>query len=205
MANTNTPFGLKPFRGGGGYEWNEQGSVYSIPTSDSTNAYYLYDAVKAAASGDTNGVANVTKCAGTDAIRGSIVGILQPYPQASIQGVALSLETPYVPAVKASPYFVLVLDDPTTMYEIQDDGITTGNLVAASCNLNSTLTITAGATPNNYSGTVLLSSSFAATATFNIKLVGLMQIPGNVYGAYAKWQCRINTSDLAGPTGGTGV
>lgn len=206
MANTNTPFGLKPFRGGGGYMWNEQGSVYSIPSDDS-NAYYTYDIVKAAASSDANGVSNVALITnGTDPIRGSIVGIFPVYPTQSIQAAPLTLEQPYIPATKSGKvWYVLVVDDPSTRFIMQDDGITTANLVAASANLNSTFTQAAGSTPQSYSGSVLLSSSFAATATFNLGLEGLVQIPGNVYGAYAKWQVRINQSDMSGPTGGTGV
>ncbi len=205
MANTNTPFGLKPWRGGGGYMWNEQGTVYSIPSTDGT-AYYTYDVVKAVASSDANGVPNVIIAAGTNPIRGSIVGIFPVYPQPSIQATSLSLESPYIPATKTTAWYVLVEDDPSTIFVMQDDGITTGNLVAASANLNSSFTVTAGATPQSYSGSVLLSSSFAVTAQLNLKLEGLVQIPGNVYGAYAKWQVRMNVSEfLMGPTGGTGV
>jgi hypothetical protein len=205
VANTNTPFGLKPWRGGGGYMWNEQGTVYSIPSTDNT-AYYTYDVVKAAASSDANGVSNCIIAGGTDPIRGSIVGIFPVYPQQSITAVPLSLEYPYIPASKASAWYVLVEDDPSTIFVMQDDGITTANLVAASANLNSSFTRTAGATPQSYSASVLLSSSFAVTAQLNLKLEGLVQIPGNVYGAYAKWQCRMNVSEfLMGPTGGTGV
>ena len=211
MANTNTPFGLKLLRGGAMYEFNSQGNLYSIPTSDSSNAYYLNDAVKLAASGDANGVPNVVKAAGTDILLGSIQGILPVYPGVSIAGTALSLETTNIPATKAPPYYVIVADDPTAIYAIQDDGITTGNLVAASCNLNSSLTITAGASTTSPSATVLLSSSFAATNTLNIHLQGLVQGDfsgvANAYGAFAKWQARLNIPYFAamGVTGATGV
>lgn len=202
MANVNTPFGLKPQRGGGAYSFNEQGSLYSIPSTDN-NAYYLYDVVKGAASSDANGVSNVVKITnGTDAIRGSIIGILPVYPGVSIAATALALETSNIPATKAKIYYVLVDDDPTTVYTVQDNGITTGNLVAASANLNSSLSIAAGATTNSLSGTTLLSSSFATTNTFVMKLFGLAQIPNNAYGAYAKWNARINVSELTGSFAG---
>jgi hypothetical protein len=209
VANVNAPFGLQVYRGGGTYAFNNQGTVYSIPTSDSSNAYYLNDIVKAAAGGDTNGVPNVTKITnGTDAIRGSIVGIYQPgmNPANSIQGFPLSLENNYVPATKAAPYYVLVDDDPTTIFVMQDDGITTAKLVAASCNLNFTITVAAGATTNSKSASVILSSSFATTNTLCMKAMGLA--PGvfygvqNAFGAYAKWLCRINVSELTGSFAG---
>ncbi len=209
MANVNAAFGLAVYRGGGSYASNQQGTVYSIPTTDTTNAYYMGDVVKAAASGDVDGVPNVTKITnGTDAIRGVIVGIYQPgmFSAASIQGVSLTLETNYVPATKPGVFHVLVEDDPTTIFIGQDDGLTTANLVAASCNLNSSLTITAGATTNSASGSVLLSSSFGTTAGLCLKLLGLAQGDffgvKNAYGAYAKWCCRINLSELTGSFAG---
>jgi hypothetical protein len=206
VANTNTPFGLAVFRGGGSYYSNQRGTTYSIPTSDTSNAYYMGDTVKAAASGDANGVPNVTKITnGTDAIRGVIVGILPVYPnKGSYPGASssLSLEQNYVPATKANPYYVIVEDDPTTVFIMQDDGITTANLVAASCNLNFNYTVTNGSTTNSASGSVILSSSFATTATFSMKALGLAQFPNNAFGAYAKWVCRINVSELTGSFAG---
>jgi hypothetical protein len=120
------------------------------------------------------------------------------WPGPSLVGAALALENAYVPATKTAIAYILVDDDPTSIYSIQDDGITTANLVAASANLNSTLTITAGATTTSPSATVLLSSSFAVTNTFNIKLIGLIQSPNNAFGAYAKWQAKINVSEMTG-------
>jgi hypothetical protein len=205
VANQNTPFGLQVYRGGGVYAFNSLGTMYSIPTSDSSNAYYMNDAVKAAASGDANGVPNVTLCAGTDPVRGSIQGILQPgmYPAQSIAGSGTgNISTNYVPQTKANPYYVIVDDDPSTIYCMQDDGITTSTTVAASCNLNFSFTVTAGASTVSKSATVILSSSFATTSSLNMKAVGLAQgtFAGvqNAFGAYAKWLCRVNLSEFPG-------
>ena len=207
MANVNAPHGLQPWRGGAAYMWNEQGTPYAILSGDTT-AYYFYDAVAAGASGDANGIPVCAYLAdGTKAIRGSIVGIFPVFPNAqSIQGVPLSLEYTYIPATKSATWYVLVVDDPTVRYNIQDDGITTANLVASSCNKNSSLTLAAGSSNVSKSGTVLLSSSFNTTSTLNIKLEGLCQIPNNAFGAYAQWQCMVNYTDMAlGATGATGV
>ncbi len=201
MANTQKPMGLQVWRGGGAYSYNGQGSLYSIPSTDN-NAYYNGDVVKAAASSDGNGVSNVVKAAGTDGLRGSVVGIIPAYPGTSLAATPLQLEYAYIPATKASAWYVLVDDDPSSVFAAQDDGITTAELVAASANLNSSLTITNGATQNSLSGTVLLSSSFDASASLIIKLQGLCQIPGNAYGAYATWQCRINIHELNGSYAG---
>lgn len=208
MANTNTPFGLQVIRGGGAYSFSDQGTLYSIPTSDSSNAYYLNDAVKAASGGSTEGIPNVTKAAGTDPLRGSIQAIFQvsPISPASLDGTTSpTLGVTYIPATKANVYYVLVDDDPTTIYMVQDDGITTANFASTSCNLNSSLTVTNGASNTSPSATVLLSSSFGTGSTgasgLNMKLLGLVQGPipgGNTFSAYAKWQCRINLSEFVG-------
>ncbi len=204
MANTNTPVGLQVIRARGAYSFNDQGNLYSIPSTDG-NAFYLNDVVKAAASSDADGIPNVTKITnGTDLIRGVIQAILPVKAGPSLVGTALALEETYIPATKTKAYYVVINDDYTTTYLVQDDGITTGNLVAASANLNSSLTITAGASTTSPSATVLLSSSFAATLGLCMKLNGLVQQSGNVYGAYAKWQAYINTSELPA-TGATGV
>lgn len=204
MANQNTPFGARVVHGGGGYAFNARGTVYSIPATDTTNAYYVGDAVKAAAGGDANGIPNITKAAGTDTLRGFIMGIYQPglFPSGSLLGTALSLETVYVPVTKAAAYYVLVDDDPSTIFMMQDDGITTANLVAASCNLNFSITVTAGATTTSASGSVILSSSFATTSSLNMKAMGLAPIPNNTFGSYAKWLCRVNEHELGQPTAG---
>jgi hypothetical protein len=120
----------------------------------------------------------------------------------SIQGTPLSLETTSIPATKTHIYYVMVDDDPSTIFCMQDDGITTGKIVVASCNLNFSMTITAGATTSSDSGTVILSSSFATTSSLNMKAMGLLQIPGNGFSAYAKWVCRINEHELGQPTAG---
>lgn len=202
MANVNAPFGLQLIQARGGYSFNAQGNLYSCPSTDNT-IISLNDAVKAAASSDANGVPNIAKCAGTDAIRGVVQGVLPVYPGPSLVGTTLALNATRAPATKAKAYYFIVNDDETSVYMIQDDGITTANLVAASANLNSTLTIANGATDTSPSATVLLSSSFAVTNTFNIKLNGLVQGANqqqnpNAYGAYARWRCFINVSELTG-------
>jgi len=201
MANTNTPWGFALLRGGGATPYGQQTTLYSIPTSDSTNAYYMGDAVKAATGGDTNGYPNVVKTTGTEAIRGVIIGIYptQPYIAYSGASAALALEFNYVPATKANPYYVMVADDPNIIWMMQDDGITTASLVAASCNFNAQYTVTNGATTVSASASVILSSSMASgNATYPLKLLGLAQLANNAFGAYAKWQVRINVSELTG-------
>jgi hypothetical protein len=197
----NRPFGLALVQGGGVYNFNAAGSLYSIPTSDSS-AYYLNDIVKAAASSDALGVPNIQRAGGTDTLRGTVTGILPTYPGVSLAATALSLENTIVPATKAVAWYVLVDDDPSSIFMIQDDGVTTANLVAASANLNFSMTTAAGATSQSLSATVMTSSTLATTATLNMKAEGLAQVPNNAYGAYAVWKCRINKHELTGGVAG---
>lgn len=202
MANLQAPFGLKPSRYRDGSNWNGAANLYYIPAADG-NQYNVGDVVKSAAGGDANGIPQVVKAAGTDTLRGVIVGVLVAPPNLpSIVGVNLDLTLQNIPATKAKDYYVLVVDDQGVLFEVQDDGITTANLVAASCNKNCSLTITNPTSPQQNSATVILSSSIAATAALNIKLLGLKQQPNNSYGAYATWVCMINQHELQGGTAG---
>ena len=195
MANTNKPFGLAPARTIGG-TWGEQATRYYIVSTD-PNAYYIGDAVLSAAGGDTLGTPAVIKAtSGTETLRGVIVGV-EPANQlqASLVGSALNLENLYIPATKAHDYYVYVVDDPMVVFTVQGDATATKQ-IASSCNKNFSLTVAAGATAQSLSGTVMASASLDVTATLNMKAMGLEQVPGNAFGAYAIWRCMINVHEL---------
>jgi hypothetical protein len=202
MANQNKPFGLAPVRNISASKFNEAGTRYYIPSTD-TLAYYIGDVVISAAAGDANGVCGVIKdAAGTSTERGVIVGVeVSNVNGVSLIGTALSLENTAAPAVKLKDYYVYVVDDPDVLFSVQGD-LTATNQVATKVNNNSSLTITAGATLTSCSGTVINSSTIATTAALNVKLMGLLQIPNNAFGAYSVWQCKINQHELMGGTAG---
>ena len=195
MANTNKPFGLAPVRVLGSVEQG-QTTRYYIPSTDN-NAYYLGDAVISAAVGDAAGTPGVSKAtAGTETLRGVIVGV-EPanQNQPALAGTTLNLERTSIPASKSQNYYVYVDDNPATIFSIQGDATAT-NQVATNSNKNFSLTIAAGATTASASGTVLSSSTLNTTNSLNMKAMGLLQVPGNAYGAYAIWQCKINLHEL---------
>jgi hypothetical protein len=100
-----------------------------------------------------------------------------------------SLNTIVVPATKTKDYYVLVADDPNIVFEIQEIGTGTA-LAAAAVGLNANFV---AASPSAYvSGFTLGNDAEAATATLDLKLLGLVQRPGNEFGAYAKWKVQIN-------------
>jgi hypothetical protein len=194
MANTNKPFGLAPVRTIGATTTG-QTTRYYIYSSDS-DAYYIGDAVISAAQGDAAGTPGVAKALGTSTLRGVIVGV-EPANQlqGALAGDALNLERTSIPATKTRAYYVYVDDNPATVFSIQGDATAT-NQVATNSNKNFSMTVTAGATTVSDSATVLSSSTLNTTNTLNMKAMGLLQIPGNAYGAYAVWQCKINLHEL---------
>lgn len=204
MPTLNRPFGLAPFRNLSASNYNAAVERYCIPSTDGS-AFYIGDAVCQVAGADAQGVPNVAKSASTTSYRGVIVGVENPtVGGVSIQGTVIDNTRTSIPATKTRAYYVYVSDDPQTLFMIQDDGITTANLVAASANLNSSLTIAAPAQTFQLSATVLLSSSFAVTAALNTKLMGLAQAPvvaggvANSFGTYAVWIVKANQHDLMG-------
>ena len=81
MANTSTPFGLRPVRSLNGAPWNGAATMYYIPSTD-TNAYFVGNTVASLAGGDVVSGASSVVLVGTrnaattsGASRGVIVGI----------------------------------------------------------------------------------------------------------------------------------
>ena len=204
MANQKAPRGFVPSRYRDGSAWNGATNMYHIPSTD-TNQYNPGDVVLSAATGaDANGIPDVIKnTTGTGVVRGVVVGALIATPNLpSIQGTNLDLTVQNIPATKTHDYYVLVVDDPAVVFQIQDDGITTANLVAASVGLNASFTVTNPTSPQQNSATVLLSSSFAVTAGLTVKIIGLTQKPNNGFGAFATWDVVLNQHEFQGATAG---
>lgn len=203
MANFVAPRGFVPSRYLDGSAWNGAVNMYAVLTSE-TNQINPGDTVKSAAGADANGIPAVTKITnGTDTMRGVVISCLIATPNnPSLVGTNLDLTIQNIPATKTKTYYVLVADDPTIIFEIQDDGITTANLVAANANKNCSYTVTNPTSPQQNSATVLLSSSFATTQALPLKLMGLVQKPNNTFGANATWLVRSNQHELMGNTAG---
>lgn len=200
MANSIAPSGFSVVKATGMY--TGQDNVYVILQAD-TNQYGIGDAVKVAVGGDANGIAAVTKSAGTSGefSRGVITGVLpvQAVGLAPLQGTPLALEIINVPATKTRNYYVFVNDDPNTIYEIADDGSTA--LTATACNKNALFTPTNNTNPLiQVSATVLAGATINTTAAFPLKILGLSQRPAgalpNTLGANAKWLVKFNNHDL---------
>lgn len=196
MANTNKPQGLAPVKYLNGADWDGSGNVYHIPSSDSTNSYYIGDVVRLNGSGDANGIPGIVKTAAGDG------GTLGQGAVGVIVAIGTNPNGPWVnpndltklsaPATKAQDYYALVVDDPNVIFEVLD-GTSGTALAAADIGQNCNLSITANQTTGFVSSSILNNASKAATLGLDVKLLGLARIPGNGYGYSAKWLVMINS------------
>lgn len=199
MANANTPMGLAPVAFLSGSPWNGQARRYHIDSTDG-NAFAIGDPVAFSGTADENGVAGVTLATPGSGILGVIVGAGGP-AFGGMSGDPANLNTTVIPATKTKDYYVMVCDSPDVVFEVQEIGTGT-QLTATEVGLNANLV--AGTNSGYMSGWLLTNTTEAATATLDVKLLGLVQRPGNAFGAYAKWLVKINNHQLSA-NGSTGI
>lgn len=198
MANTNAPFGGRPVGHLNGSPYNGQANLYYFAASNGDDVH-IGDFVKSKADGDANGVPGVDLAAGTDTVRGIVVGVLGVYPGTTMAGSALNLEQAgYVSATNGAAAYVLVADAPDLVFEIQC-GATATNLVATKLNNNFSLTVAAPSpTTNPLSATIVDNSTINTTNTLKFKMLGLVKSPNNALGAYQVVRACFNSHELSG-------
>ena len=198
MANDNTPFGLRPVEYLNGAPWNGQARKYYIPSANGS-AFAIGDPVEIGGSADANGVASVVLATPGGGITGVVVG-MGGMKYGGFSGDPDSLGTIVIPATKTKDYYVMVVDDPFVVFEVQEIGTGTA-LTAAEVGLNANLV--AGTNNGYVSGWLLTNTTEATTDTLDCKLLGLVQRHNNAFGAYAKWKVLLNNHTYR--TGITGV
>lgn len=199
MANVNAPFGLKPVNKNSSGVFNAGVNKYYIPSTYGT-ALFVGDPVL------KTGTANTT------AYKGSAAGTMPEINKAAagtsnkVTGVIVGfdeLQTDqsknYNPA--STERVAYVVDDPYARFWIQDDASATLAAVDVSANFNLVIT-TAGSTTTGQSGTMLDASSTATTATLQLNILRLADIPGNALGANAIWEVKLNGHTETGNTAG---
>lgn len=208
MANVNKPYGLKPVKSLISGDWDGRGNIYHIPSSDSTNSYYIGDVVKLNGTGDANGIPGITKSAAGDGAASSgingagpvgvivAIGTLPGGPWAN----PADLTKLWAPQTKAADYYALVADDPFLIFEAQDGGSGTA-LAATNIGQNCNLSITAAQSSGTVSSTILDNSTAATTIGRDVRLLGLNRFAGNGYGYYAKWLVMLNSHAYKMTTG----
>jgi hypothetical protein len=179
MANDNIAFGLKPIRMAGGSPYNGATNMYFHPATDGA-ALMIGDPVIKNGSADTAGVPGCVRAAASAAITGVVQGFV---PDGVVDRAGYG--------AASTAYYVLVADDPDLVFEIQEDSVG-GALAAADIGLNADIIVAAGSTYSHLSGVMLDTSTKATTNTLPLKIIGLVQRPGNDIGANANVRVKIN-------------
>jgi hypothetical protein len=189
MANTNTPYGFKPVREAGSGVHNGGLNMYFHPASDAT-ALYIGDPVIKNSSADAAGIAGCIRATASAAITGIVQGFV-PDGVVDIAGFGAA----------STAFYVLVDDDPDTMFEVQEDSVG-GALAVTDIGLNADFINAAGSAYTKRSGAMLDTSTKATTATLPLKIVGLVPMPGNDIGNNAKVLVKINNHTEAQASAG---
>lgn len=195
MANANVARGLIPYRHFDGSVWNGSANVYYVSSAYATALYIGDPVVMNSTDNDANGIPAVRLATAATAgvLLGSVVGIV---PAGNPQ-IAVTRDMPiYRPASTAQ--YILVADDPTLCYMIQDDG--TGSTPAGWPGKNTNLVSGSGSNVTGYSGWTM-SGATAATgnATYQLKILRLLDQADNAQPptANAKWLVKFNQYQLA--------
>lgn len=185
MANSDATRGFIPVSDASGRPWSGAARRYYVAVGDTTNIF-IGDPVALTGTGDAFGVPAVTLAtagAGSSAGDGP-VGVVVGYENLTSD----NLSRTYRPGSTAG--YLLVCDDPNTLYEIQEDS-DSATLAVTSIGLNANFIIGTGNTTTGVSATELDSNTAATTATLDCRIVGLVQRPDNEIGANAKWLVKL--------------
>ena len=202
MANTDTPFGLKPLRHGNGNPWNGMVNVYYHAAADST-PIFKGDPVIHGGTADTTGkYPTVVQAIGTGATPSTtIVGVAVGFgytPQIAARIDNLSAVN-YCPASTAM--YIAVVDDPFMVYEIQENG-ESDPFVAADIGLNCDMLDTDGSATTGISAFEMDTDGATETAsTMQLRTLRIVNREGNALGAHCKWEVMINEHWLVSTTG----
>ena len=203
MANAIKPMGLVPIQHLNGSAYNGAGRIYSISP---TYASMLRqgDPVTLSGAGDANGVPGITLAAAASGpILGAVLGIGKGPTMLANPSNPNSTIFPAGGDGTSGPWYALVEDSPDVLYSIMEPTQTT-QFTAADIGLNSKLA--AGSTSTFQSDWTLAagdgSTTPETTSTLPVQLLGLVQTPGNSFGAGAQWLCRINVHQFAAGVAG---
>ena len=173
MANDDTPFGLKPV-----------GFIFPpnkyILTANYATAMGIGDPVVGVAAGTVN-----QATAGTGS---AVLGAAAGFQNASGEAVA------YFPASSTGTWYIWVYDNPLQEFMIQDDGTVTQIAATDVFNSGNLITTHAASSVTGISGFELNSSDAGAAfaAGDQLRIWGLVDMPGNAVGANAKWRVTID-------------
>lgn len=179
MANVDNPHGFRPLGrnlyGGA----SEVVAAHKLVTYGT--ALFIYDAVCKAATGTKK----------TPCIDAAITPGTTP-----VFGVNLV----YGAAATATDH--LVIPSLGNVFECQDDGDAPNGLAVAQVNMNANVALGAGSPTTGLSGHELDEDTIDDTATLDLHILGLLDVPDNDFGAHARVEVTFNRAALANQTAG---
>lgn len=187
MANIDRPRGLVPVGHLQGGPWNGKFNIYYV-AADLDEAMYVGDAVTLAGSADDTGkyptIQLATAGTGND-ILGAIVGF-GDNPQ--LMTIVSNLSTRYKAALTAM--YVAVVDDPYTIFEIQE--VSGGTALAKTAvGNNAPIVLGSGDTSTGLSGHEVNNAGEVNT-TEQLRLLRVAPYEDNDLGEHCKWWVLIN-------------
>lgn len=190
----NAPWGLKPVRYLSGSPYTGTTNEYPIASAYNT-AIYTGDPVISLADG-TIGIGT----AGSPA-RGVFMGV--KYTDSSGVFQHKSFWTASTVTLGSANAMALIADDPNLVFDVQEtngSGAAGTALALADVNLNIDFYVQAGNTTTGISKVTINNASEAATATLNLKILGLVQNETNkvasTTASFRNWLCAWNTHEL---------
>ena len=150
---------------------------------------------------DVEGVATVTKATGTVTAGTSLAGVVVGF-----SADPTNLANKY--RLASTSRLAYVVTDPTVVFEVQEDAVTTP-LAAADIGLNTSFSAGTGTTSTGVSTGQIVSASKAGTSTLPIRILGLVKRPDNAFNTGgagtdpAKFEVIFNASGVA--FGGAGI
>jgi hypothetical protein len=192
MANANTPAGLTPLKNSPFVEIPK--NYYYIPASYGTALFIGDPVVKTGTSNTANVLGdgrqfnagslpeiNKATAGDTNKITGVIVGFLSKVSDLTLN---------YNPA--STERVAIVADSPLQEFLIQEETAGTA-LAVTSVGLNANVVFAeSGSTVTGLSGAELDTTTPATDATFQLKILRLLDAPENAIGQHAKWRVKIN-------------
>lgn len=202
MPNVNMPRGLVPYRHFDGSVWNGSANIYYVPSGAAN--IFLGDPVDIiSANNDANGVPAVQVATSGSPIVGVMCGIV---PGGDPQ-IAVTQNMPiYHPTGTAQ--YILVADDPTLLYMVQDNGGTQATAPNLWAGKNANLVSGSGSTVTGYSGWQLSAASVAGTNTLDVKIMRPLPEVDNIVSSVAntnmnaKWLVKLNNYRYANQIAG---
>lgn len=192
MANANTPAGLTPLKNSPFVEIPK--NSYYIPASYGT-ALFIGDPVVKTGTANTANVLTsgklypagslpeINKATAGDGnkITGVIIGF-----EAIPSNLTLNYNTASTERV------AIVADSPLQEFMIQEETAGTALAVTSVCLNANVVFAESGSTSTGLSGVELDTSTPASDATYQLKILRLLDAPENAIGQHAKWRVKIN-------------